>query len=90
MRWPSRKSCLSSRAEAPSRPEGHAERVGGAERSALHGAEHGFSLKHVMAAVIGIDNQIQFFGDNATQRVVQMSREKPLEELPRTIASSVR
>ena len=36
-------------AQAPSRPEGPAERGGGAKRSALYGAEHSAKLSHVMA-----------------------------------------
>ena len=46
---PSRKSLPLRCAQAPSRPEGLAERGGGAERSALDGAEHSVMLSHVMA-----------------------------------------
>ena len=46
---PSRESLLARCARAPSRPEGPADRGGGAERSALDGAEHSVKLSHVMA-----------------------------------------
>jgi hypothetical protein len=42
-------SAVTSGAQAPSRPAGHAERVGGAKRSALNGAEHSSTLIRVMA-----------------------------------------
>ena len=45
----SRKSQVVGCARAPSRPEGPAERGGGAQRSALDGGEHSAMLSHVMA-----------------------------------------
>ena len=36
--------------------------MGEAKRSALHGAEHGFSLKHVMAGMNRMNKVTELFG----------------------------